>query len=220
MKKAIIIAVVALIGLGLLGGCGGGVVYAGSTYNTRVTHENGLGTQYVMNQNDLGQYVLGLQEQFGAYGMFSDDAETFMVNTVKGRYDIKGPDGKPTGEIDEVYFKNELNVLVEAYPELSWMSEMATDILDYIRAERAEFKNNQDKLLVMLNAYDNWRQKFPAVVVLALMGGTPSDKLVARVGETAFTGQSAYNQMWKIILPSGMDETFLSGEMAPVVPDR
>lgn len=207
LVAALLLVVVVIVGL---------AYYAFiSLPNQELGYVTPLNAQYMMNQNDLSEYISGYYEQFGVYNATLDGLEDFVVDAVKGRYDICDEAGNPTGTVDAELF---INAIVEAYPDTSGITDLAGRLMDYIAAQRAEFKNNQDKLLDMLRAYDNWRLQRPRCYFLQLVGGNPSNQLVARIGEQKYTGQDALDAMWRIVLTSEAVEAYETGIMGPLTP--
>jgi len=214
MKIALIsLAVVLILIVGVVAGLAYYIFI--SLPNQELGYVTSLNAQYVMNQNDLSEFISGYDEQFGAYASALKGLDTFMVDAVKGRYDVRDAAGNPTGDLDAGLF---INVIVEAYPDTTGITDLAQRLMDYIAAQRAEFKNNQDKLLDMLRVYDAWRQERPRCYFLNMAGGNPSDRLVARIGGQTYTGQEALDKMWTIVLASDAKEAFETGTMEPLTP--
>ncbi len=214
MKIALIsLAVVLILIVGVVAGLAYYIFI--SLPNQELGYVTSLNAQYVMNQNDLSEFISGYDEQFGVYNTALGGLEDFVVDAVKGRYDVRDAVGNPTGTIDGGLF---ISVIVEAYPDTTGITDLAQRLMDYIAAQRAEFKNNQDKLLDMLRVYDAWRQERPRCYFLNMAGGNPSDRLVARIGGQTYTGQEALDKMWTIVLASDAKEAFETGTMEPLTP--
>jgi hypothetical protein len=214
--KAVLIGLIAILLAIACVTVGVGTILYFNVYNTDLDFATRLSTQYLMNQNDLSEFISGYHEQFGVYEYTLDGIEDYMVDAVKGRYDIRDASGSPTGQLDAQMF---VNVIVEAYPQTDGITQIAQRLMDYIQTQRAEFKNNQDKLLDMLRAYDRWRLGMPQTIFLRLMG-KPDENLKARIGDKVYTGQDALEKMYQIVLTKEALGAFESGTMEPLRPPK
>lgn len=182
--------------------------YVNGIRDEGIEREKMLSGQYLANQNYLSSYVSGFYEQAGALAMQSDTLNAILEDAVKGRYDEGG------FAVDSPMFA----AVVEAYPEagVAQLMENWGRFQDYISAGRDGYRDKQDKLIDMLQRYDQWREKglVKSAIIRAL--GYPSRNLEARIGDSIATGEVARNQMYHIVLTSKATEAYTTGEMEPL----
>lgn len=220
---SIVLIVLALV---VLGGCTAG---AGGAYymfialpnEELIDHVTPLNGQYMVDQNTLSAGMLIVEDKLRVYNLVAGDVKEFVLDAVKGRYDIPSEDGKPSGTIDQAAFVQEFKVIVENYPDTSWSMEMALDIFDSVQAMRTEFKNDQKKLIDMLRVYDAWRKERPRRFFLQLIGSPPDDLEARTVGDKVYYGAEALEKMKQLVLFREAREAFEKGEVEPLkVPER
>lgn len=182
--------------------------YANGLRNEGIQRETQLRAQYLSNQNYLSAFISGFYEQISVATAAGDALDEILLDAVKGRYDEGG------FEVGSSIF----TAIVEAYPEagVAELMENWGKVQDYIVAQRAGYRNIQDKLLDMLREYDLWRQTGIFRHMFVSMLGFPSDTLVAQVGDTKLTGQDALDKMYQIVLTSEAVDAYEDGEMDPL----
>lgn len=171
-----------------------------------VRREVQLSTQYQSNQNTLSTFILTYRESLGIADRKAEQLDRILVDAVKGRYGEGG-----FGQNGSL-----MNAISEAYPTTNGL-DVYDKIIDIIQAGRAEYKDDQNKLLDMLRSYDTWRKSgiFKRMVLGDLY---PSGDLVARIGTTRFTGPEALEKMYQIVLVSDAKRAYETGEMEALAP--
>ena len=184
-----------------------GLGYVNSIRNSGIEYETRLSAQYLDNQNNLSAYIA---EQLGVADRKSDKLDQILADAVKGRYEDAGGFGKGGG-----FF----NAIAEAYPDLAGL-DVYDRIVDYVSAGRESYKATQSKLLDMLRGYDVWRQQgiFRSMVVSLL--GVPSDRLIARVGNSTWQGDDALEKMYQIVLVTDARAAYETSTMKPLSVDK
>lgn len=187
-----------------------GLGYVNSIRNSGIEYETRLSAQYLDNQNNLSAYIAGFYEQLGVADRKSDKLDQILADAVKGRYEDAGGFGKGGG-----FF----NAIAEAYPDLAGL-DVYDRIVDYVSAGRESYKATQSKLLDMLRGYDVWRQQgiFRSMVVSLL--GVPSDRLIARVGNSTWQGDDALEKMYQIVLVTDARAAYETSTMKPLSVDK
>ena len=172
--------------------------------------EQRLGTQYLDNQNYLSAFIAGFHEQIGVANTATDALDRVLTDAVKGRYDQGG------FSVNSALFA----AVVEAYPEKSAaeLTALWGRINDYIIGQREGYRNQQSKLLDMLRSYDTWRNSGIIQSTLIRLVGYPSDRLIARIGENQFKGQSAEDKMYQIVLTQEGIDAYNNGVLTPLKP--
>jgi hypothetical protein len=208
--KSTKILIVSLVVILFVGCCAivGLVSWVRETQATGVGFEQRLGTQYLDNQNELSKYISGFYEQAGVLEAQTDALDQILLDAVKGRYDEGG------FAAESPFFA----AIFEAYPEASAAQLMDNygALQDYITAGRESYANKQTKLLDILRAYDTWRFSGLARPFLIRLLGFPSENLKARVGDFVFTGQSAVDKMYAIVLTERAVEAYEDGRLDPL----
>ena len=200
MRKLIGLGAAALVVISMF-------LYVNGVRNTGITFETGLTAQYLDNQNNLSAYISGFYEQLGVANLKSDKLDQILTDAIKGRYEGAGGFGKGGG-----FF----NAISEAYPDLAGLNTY-DKIMDYVSAGRESYKATQSKLLDMLRSYDAWRaQGLIRSTVVASVLGVPSDRLIARIGETELHGRDALKKMYEIVLASDAKKAYETGTMEPL----
>lgn len=181
-----------------------------SVYTEGVVQEQRLGTQYLDNQNYLSSFIAGFHEQIGVANTATTALDQVLSDAVKGRYQDGG------FSVNSAFFA----AVVEAYPEKSTTELVALwgRINSYIVSQREGYRNIQSKLLDMLRSYDTWRNSGIIQSTLIRLVGYPSDRLIARIGENQFRGQSAEDKMYQIVLTQEGLNAYQNGTLGPLVP--
>lgn len=210
-KTMLVLIVVAVVGCAVLGG---GYSYVNGVRSQGLAQEKPISAQYQACQLVYSAFTAGFQEQFGTYTASLKGLDTYMTDGVKGRYDTKNAQGKPSGTIDANVF---INAIAEAYPNTQGITDLAGKLMDYIQGQREAFKNCQEKLVDMLNNYDLWRANglVQSQVIKAL--GFPSENLVARLGDQKWTGAVAEDKMYQLVLTSNVLQAYQSGIDQPLL---
>jgi hypothetical protein len=185
----------------------GGYVYVNGVRTEGLTKEVALSAQYLDNQNELSSYISGFYEQVGIAQAGTAALDQILTDAVKGRYDKDGfGSGSPL-----------FTAIAEAYPDTTALMNNWGKIQDYITAGREAYKAKQSKLLDMLRAYDTWRlSDFIRSAVVRALGFPSSEGLKARIGENIFSGQSALDKMYAIVLTQDALDAYNSGTMNPL----
>lgn len=176
-----------------------------------VDRETALTAQYLSNQNELSTFISTFYEQVGIADRSTEQLNTVLTDAVKGRYDDTGLQAGLPGQGNAL-----ISAMIEAYPDLTGLTDQYGVILDTISAGREAYKNDQDRLLDMLRSYDAWRNRGIISSVLINLSGFPSGNLRARVGETSVTGQAALDKMYQIVLTSKAVDAYETGELDPL----
>lgn len=181
-----------------------------STFNniqkTSTQKETTLSMQYLDNQNELATFITKVKEQLQIADRKTDKLDQVLTDAISGRYD----NGQPMATNGAMF-----SAMVEAYPQLGDVN-IYDKVIDTVSAGREAFKNKQSKLLDQLRAYDSWRQSGIIHSWLTDIAGVPSNKLVARVGDTQVKGKAAEAQMYKIITNADTTQAFKTGEQKPL----
>lgn len=205
IRKAIMWAISVGIFIALLLGISGGYNYINYIRNTGIDWEMRLGAKYLSTQAYHSSYVGGFYEQVGVANLKSEQMDKIISNAIEGRYEKSGG-FSPNGAF--------FSAIKEAYPDITNAMGVFDKIVDYVRAGRSGYKAEQDGLLDMLQRYDAWVNKgiIQHFIIQKLLD-MPSDKLQARIGDVTLKGQSALDQMYKIVLVEGTTEAFKTGKM-------
>ena len=79
------------------------------------------------------------------------------------------------------------------------------------------YRSVQTKLLDMINSYDTWRQDgFVQSMIISNFLKVPSKRLVAKIGETEYTGEEALKKMKQIVLAGQAVDAYKTGVMEPL----
>ena len=207
MKKGLIItgivfAVLFAIGFGFYS-------YINGVRNDGIRQETALNAQYLANQNELSSYQAGFYEKLGVANIKSDKMNKIIADAVKGRYD---GDMKP-GTGGALF-----SAIQEAYPEIGDNLDLYDDIVEYVGAKREAYKQQQNKLLDMLRAYDTWRQEGLVQSTVIRTIGFPSQSLEARIGTSVKRGWEARDQMFLIVLTEDANKAYETGVDSPLLP--
>ena len=182
--------------------------YINGLRNQRVDFETRLPAQYLANQAYLSSFITGFYELIGIANVKSEKIDKILTDAVKGRYEQGG--GYRT--MESALF----SAIREAYPDLSGLN-IFDKAADYVTANRVGYREDQTKLLDMLRAYDKWRASgIISSWVIKNILGTPTDNLVASIGDIKITGQAALDKMYTIVLVEGTAEAYKTGVMKPL----
>ena len=205
MKNARVIALLVLIVAGVFV-IWGGYEYVNTLRNESIGWETKLSAQYLSNQNYLSAYISGFYEQLGVANLKSEKMDEILIDAVKGRYDDEGFSSKGA------FF----SVIVEAYPNIAGLN-IYDKIADYVAGGREGYRGIQDKLMDMLRAYDKWRQEgYIRGWIISTIIGVPTERLVAKIGDTTMTSSDARNKMYQIVLTPKAVEVYKNGRMEPL----
>ena len=203
--KVVLIILAVLFGIGIFMLIGA-YSYVNGLRSISVQKENQLNAQYLDNQNRLSEYISGFYEQIGIANLKSEKMDQIISNAVSGRYGEDGFSSKGA------FF----SAITEAYPNLAGL-DIYDKIMDYVKAKRAEYRSVQTKLLDMINSYDTWRQDgFVQSMIISNFLKVPSSRLVAKIGETEYTGEEALKKMKQIVLAGQAVDAYKTGVMEPL----
>lgn len=187
-----------------------GAVFMFNTFNTiqktSVTKETRLSAEYLNNQNELSSYIVTIKEKLQIADRKTDKLDQVLSDAVRGRYDGHTSAQPGQGQL--------FSAITEAYPEIDLTTY--DKVSDAISAGREAFKNKQSQLLDLLREYDRWRQSGLVNSQFIKWAGVPSNKLVARVGDTQFRGEQALEQMYKLVLAEEATDSFKTGTLTTV----
>jgi hypothetical protein len=192
----IILAIVSVVG------------YINSIRDEGIAKENLLEQQYQVNQNELSTYTASILESLGVADKGSSKLQDILVEAVKGRYDGKMEPG--TGGAM-------FSAITEAYPDLTATTQAYAKVQDQVMSGRTSYKNQQNKLLDQIRAYENWKdQGYPRSIVISFLG-FPSNSLEARVGDTKYKGEDALDYMKRLVLTDEAVKSYETGRTAPLI---
>lgn len=175
-----------------------------------VQYETGLNAQFLSNQNYLSAYISGFYEQVGVANVKSEKMHEILTDAVTGRYGKEGFSAKGA------FF----SAVKEAYPDLAQLG-IYDKIIIYVSAQREGYKNIQDKFLDMLRNYDSWRARglLRSQVIKSILG-YPSERLIARIGTESWTGTTALEKMYTIVLAGEVKQAYQTGKYPPMRIDQ
>ncbi len=184
-----------------------------ATWNNVVNEGNkqqaDLSAQYVKNQNSLSICITKINETANVTKAQSEAFTAAMVDTVKGRYQQPGSSAVPDqGKL--------FSAIIENYPELSGLNDAFARVYTVIVGCRDNYRGDQDHLLDMLRKFDAWRTG--SLTVKTLGGNFPTDNLIARVGDQKYTGQTAKDKMYAIVLAADALKSYQTGELEALDP--
>lgn len=210
-----------ILGIGCLAiiilfACGGLLLFLqiNSLRGQQIEQEVGLRTEFNSVQASLDKHVTEIMERAGIGFIAGDEITNVLRDAVQGRY---GENGFQSGSL---LFAS----IQEAYPEdaAQGLTTIWSDISAAIADNRAQFKNDQDKLQARIQAYDNWAHGdlFREFMLNTFLGGIPSDNLTATVGTTVYKGQDAYVVISRIVSTSQTQDAFNTGTFEGVDPSQ
>lgn len=191
--------------------CGGvftAYSYANGQYNTGVKKETALSAEYKNAQNYLSSYILGFQEHTGINVVAGSELANIFTAAAAGQV---GKDGLGT---DSALFI----AVQQNYPQ-SGMAELMQNwgkVQDYITSQREGFRNEQTKVLSMIQDYDLWRGTGLVTSQIVRIMGFPSNKLEAGIGTDVVYGEAALNRIKVIVLDTGTVNAYQTGIQAPL----
>lgn len=197
-----------VIAIALVACISGPVIKLNGLRNQVIFLETHLTAQYKTNQATLAAYTSGYAEQLGIADRQANQLSLILVNAVKGRYD-EGTSGAPSGEL--------FSAVKEAYPDISLASY--DKMLDFIQAQREEFKKSQSRLLDQIRNYNTFRQR--GLIDSALVRlYAPGENLKVTLDGKTYTGAEALEKMNNIVLDDTSIKAFATGTMPALSSDR
>jgi len=145
----IVIAVFAVLLLGVMGGCGAIV----GSYNGAVSQENSIKAQYEQNQNNYSNYFSKLKEAAQVPAMYTEDLEKIYGKLMEGR---KGSD-------QELF-----RFIQEASPNVD--ASLYKNLQALIEAGRDSFQTDQKTLIDKLQIYNVTLETFPGNFLYPMLG--------------------------------------------------
>ncbi len=146
--KGLIIAAIVAVPLALAGGV------AISTYNTGISHENGIMGTYDENKIKYNAFAQSVTESAGVADAYKDAVAEVISGALQNRYGDGGASAL-------------LLALTEDNPEVDMT--LYKTIQDQIEIGRTTFANAQKLLIDKCVAYTNSLEKFPGNLVYGLM---------------------------------------------------
>lgn len=206
-KKALIvaaaIAVVAIIGAFIAYGT------INDARSGAITRENRIVAQYQDNQNELARYILSLNETLGIADRQSETLNTIISDAVQGRYD---------GALEPGTSGSLFSAIAEAYPDLTATTETYAKVQDFVISGREAFKNQQSKLIDIVNEYKTWTTSdIFRSLVLDTFVGTPTDLMVIEEGGKTYRGQDALDRASRVIITPEVEDIYDSGTQGPLI---
>jgi len=183
-----------------------------SLRNTRIEKENSLVAQYKTNQNELSTYILTFKETLGVAVEANDKLEEILLEAVKGRYgdDANGVD--PTGG-------TMFSAIAEAYPDLTANADLYSQVQKIVVEGRDKYKNQQNKLMDMVNNYLTWRESglIDHLIIDAI--GYSDNFKVTFEGEVV-KGDAALDAINRVILVQDAIDAYDGGTVEPLIGDE
>jgi hypothetical protein len=178
--------------------------------NEGISKEQGLMAQYSSNKNELSTYTLQFDETLGVAQAGADKLNSILSAAVQGRYD-NDSSLKP-GTSGALF-----SAIQEAYPDLTATSASYAKVQDLVISGRAEYRDDQDKLIDMTRSFKTWQQTgiIKHNIISAL--GFPDAGLTVTENNQTYTGQAALDRISRVILSQSAQDSYNSGTVAPLV---
>ncbi len=186
--------------------CFGFYSYANDVRNEAINKETQLSAQYSSNQVELSNYVDTFFETMSVANVKRDALRQIITDAVRGRYQGDTTAHPSGGQL--------FSMIKEAYPTVDL--GIYDKIVDFIKAGRRSFTNQQKDLLDQLRSYDAWRAQ-GIVRSWALGNFFPSAHLRACIGKDCVTGQAAEVRMQDVITDSQTQKAYDTGTMQPLI---
>lgn len=210
-KRLLVTIALGLVGamvVGFLGLMIGVFVTFNNAQKEMVSQESKLSSLYPKNQNILSKCVGEVKESMGVAQSATAAQDLVLEDALKARYE--------SDSSAQVGMGQAFSAIVEAYPDNSGVTDRYAEVMKVLKSCREEFSNVQTDLLEKLNEYATWKNSGLIGKHVKAMLGAPSDDLRAGIGDDVVRGQAAIDRMYKIVLTSGVDDAFESGEMDPM----
>ena len=166
-------------------------------------HEAVLSTTYLEAQNHLTHSIMLIGEMIQINKKESETLGQALSDAVTGRYMSSGP---AHGRM--------LNFLQENYPDLRFFNASFDRIDAAVSESHRVFTQIQNKLLLELRAFEQWRTgTFMARVLMKRK--FPDSDLKARAGGEVYEGAEALEKMYQIIQTGKGIEIYRKGTHAP-----
>ncbi len=174
-----------------------------------IQRENRIVAQYQDNQNELARYVLSFNETLGIADRQSDTLNTIISDAVQGRYD---------GALEPGTGGALFSAISEAYPDLTATTETYAKVQDFVISGREAFKNQQSKLIDIINEYKTWTTSdIFRSFILDTFVGTPTDLMVIEDAGTTYRGQDALDRASRIIVTPEVENIYEDGKQDSLI---
>lgn len=175
-----------------------------------ITRENSIVAAYTDNKNELSKNILVINESLGIADRQSEVLNEILSDAIQGRYD---------GEMQPGTGGSMFSAIAEAYPDLTATTETYAKVQDEVSSQRASFKSHQSKLIDMIGEYKTWTTAdlFRTWVLDTFVGGTPTDLMVIREGDSVYRGIDALDKAENIITTPAVEEIYESGVQEPII---
>ncbi len=177
-----------------------------------IQRENRIVAQYQNNQNELAGYILSFNETLGIADRQSDTLNTIISDAVQGRYD---------GALEPGTGGAFFSAIAEAYPDLTATTETYAKVQDFVISGREAFKNQQSKLIDIINEYKTWTTSdIFRSFVLDTFVGTPTDLMVIEDAGQTYRGQDALDRASRIIVTPEVENIYDEGTQDSLIKPR
>lgn len=188
-----------IIGYSTINGARGGAIQ----------RENRIVAQYQDNQNELARYILSFNETLGIADRQSATLNTILSDAIQGRYD---------GNMEPGTGGSMFSAIAEAYPDLTATTETYAKVQDLVISGREAFKNQQSKLIDIINEYKTWTTSdIFRSFVLDTFVGTPTDLMVIEDGGQTYRGQDALDRASRVIITPEVEVIYDTGTQEPLI---
>ena len=196
---ALVLVIAIIIGYSTVNGARSGAIQ----------RENRIVAQYQDNQNELARYILSFNEALGIADRQSETLNTIISDAVQGRYD---------GALEPGTGGSLFSAIAEAYPDLTATTETYAKVQDFVISGREAFKNQQSKLIDIVNEYKTWTTSdIWRSFILDTFVGTPTDLMVIEEGGQTYRGQDALDRASRVIITPEVEDIYDSGTQGPLI---
>lgn len=196
---ALVLVIAIIIGYSTVNGARSGAIQ----------RENRIVAQYQDNQNELARYILSFNEALGIADRQSETLNTIISDAVQGRYD---------GALEPGTGGSLFSAIAEAYPDLTATTETYAKVHDFVISGREAFKNQQSKLIDIVNEYKTWTTSdIWRSFILDTFVGTPTDLMVIEEGGQTYRGQDALDRASRVIITPEVEDIYDSGTQGPLI---
>jgi len=162
--------------------------------------ESELSSDYADGANYLSNCVNKTKQAANVANAQTAALDKILQDAVAGRY----------GTGAEINDKALLGAIVEAYPDLSGLSNTFQDVLATITGCQDDFRDKQSDIQDGVRKFNSWRTG--SWTVRTFGGGSfPNDNLYIAIGDEELTGQEALNKIRKPIVDSGVLQDYSDG---------
>jgi hypothetical protein len=175
--------------------------------------QNMLNAQYSNTQIELGNCLDKSRTAAGVATALSKSQRDILTAAVTGRYqDAKT--GASTASQGAAQQKAFVSAVVEAYPDLTMVSQTFNRVLEVVTGCRDVYNGTQQKLQVMIASFEDWKDD-KGIMNWWGKSRFPSHGLEARdpgYGGIAY-GQAALDRMKSVIVVKDAGDAYRNGEL-------